>query len=83
MNLGSLIESAVKQIQIDKEKEAERNIEAAGDDDQFEQELFDEDKKAFLQDEDFAELRDFIDEDEQDDEEYFEALANQDTEELI
>ena len=83
MNLGSLIESAVKQIQIDKEKEAERNIEAAGDDDQFEQELFDEDKKAFLQDEDFAELRDFIDEDEQDDEEYFAALADQDTEELI
>lgn len=83
MNLGSLIESAVKQIQADKEKEAERNVEAAGDDDQFEQELFDEDKKAFLQDEDFMELRDLIEEDEIDDEEYLAALADQDTEELI
>ena len=83
MNLGSLIESAVKQIQADKEKEDERNVEAAGDDDQFEQELFDEDKKAFLQDEDFMELRDLIEEDEIDDEEYLAALADQDTEELI
>lgn len=83
MNLGSLIDSAVKQIQIDKEKEAERNVEAAGDEDQFEQELFDEDKKAFLQDEDFAELRDFIEEDEMDDEEYLASLTDTSTEELI
>ena len=83
MNLGSLIETAVKQIQIDKEKEAERNAEAAGDDDQFESELFDEDKKAFLQDEDFVQLRDFIEEDEQDDEEYLESLIDQNTEDLI
>ena len=83
MNLGNLIEQAVKQIQVDKEKEAERNAEAAGDDDQFEQELFDEDKTAFLKDEDFAQLRDFIEEDEQDDEEYLESLIAQDTEELI
>lgn len=83
MNLGSLIDSAVKQIQIDKEKEAERNVEAAGDEDQFEQELFDEDKKAFLQDEDFAELRDFIEEDEIDDEEYLASLTDTNTEELI
>lgn len=83
MNLGSLIDSAVKQIQIDKEKEAERNVEAAGDEDQFEQELFDEDKKAFLQDEDFAELRDFIEEDEIDDEEYLASLTDTSTEELI
>ena len=83
MNLGSLIESAVKQIQADKEKEAERNAEAAGDDDQFEQELFDEDKTAFLQDEDFAQLRDFIEEDEMDDEEYLNSLIDTNTEELI
>ena len=83
MNLGTLIESAIKQIQVDKEKEAERNAEAAGDDDQFEQELFDEDKKAFLQDEDFAQLRDLIEEDEIDDEEYLSSLIDTDTEELI
>ena len=43
MNLGNLIENAVKQIQIDKEKEALRDADAAGDDDAFEAELFDED----------------------------------------
>jgi len=48
MNLGTLIENAVKQIQVDKEKEAIKDAEAAGDDDSFEQELFDSDKKAFL-----------------------------------
>ena len=52
MNLGNLIENAVKQIQIDKEKEALRDADAAGDDDAFEAELFDEDN-SFLQDEDF------------------------------
>ena len=83
MNLGSLIESAVKQIQIDKEKEAERNAEAADDEEQFEQELFDEDKKAFLQDEDFVELRDLIEEDGQEDEAYLEEISNLDTEDLI
>lgn len=83
MNLGTLIESAVKQIQIDKEKEAERNAEAAGDDDQFEKELFDEDKHAFLRDEDFMDLRDFIEEQEQDDEEYLSSIANSPTEDLI
>ena len=83
MNLGSLIESAVKQIQIDKEKEAERNAEAADDEEQFEQELFDEDKKAFLQDEDFVELRDLIEEDGQEDEAYLEEISDLDTEDLI
>ena len=38
MNLGNLIENAVKQIQIDKEKEALRDADAAGDDDAFEAE---------------------------------------------
>ena len=52
MNLGNLIEQAVKQIQIDKEKEALRDADAAGDDDAFEAELFDEDN-SFLEDEDF------------------------------
>ena len=43
MNLGNLIENAVKQIQLDKEKEESREADAAGDDDAFEAELFDED----------------------------------------
>jgi hypothetical protein len=54
MNLGNLIESAVKQIQIDKEKEALQDADAANDDEVFEAELFDEEnEKAYLKDEDF------------------------------
>lgn len=81
MNLGNLIESAVKQIQADKEKEALRDADAAGDDDQFEAELFDEDEKAFLQDEDFQQLKDLVEEDTIDDEEYIASLL--DEEDLI
>lgn len=82
MNLGNLIESAVKQIQLDKEKEAEKEADAAGDDDAFESELFDEDKKAFLNDEDFQQLQEFIEDEELSDEEYLQKLIDDD-EELI
>ena len=78
MNLGNLIEAAVKQIQQDKEKEAQIDAEAAGDDDSFEAELFNEDEKAFLQDEDFQELKDMIEEDTVDDEEYLASLLDED-----
>ena len=82
MNLGNLIENAVKQIQADKEKEALTDADAASDDDVFEAELFDEDKRAILNDEDFEELQDFIEENEIDDEEYLKSLVDND-EELI
>ena len=81
MNLGELIESAVKQIQNDKEKEAEVNADAADDDDAFETELFDQDKTAFLNDEDFQQLQSLIEEDEVNDEEYLASLL--DEEDLI
>ena len=81
MNLGNLIEVAVKQIQADKEKEALRDADAAGDDDAFEAELFDEDEKAFLNDEDFQQLKDLVEEDAVDDEEYLASLI--DEEDLI
>ena len=74
MNLGNLIENAVKQIQVDKEKEALQDADAAGDDDAFEAELFDEDEKAFLTDEDFAQLNTMIEEEVMDDEEYLASL---------
>ena len=77
MNLGELIESAVKQIQNDKEKEAQINTDAANDDDAFETELFDEDKNAFLQDEDFQQLQSLIEEDEISDEEYLNSLLEE------
>ena len=77
MNLGNLIEVAVKQIQADKEKEAMRDADAAGDDDAFEAELFDEDEKAFLNDEDFQQLKDLVEEDALDDEEYLASLLEE------
>lgn len=78
MNLGNLIEGAAKQIQADKEKEALRDADAAGDDDAFEAELFDEDEKAFLNDEDFQQLKDLVEDDVIDDEEYLASLIDDD-----
>ena len=78
MNLGNLIEGAVKQIQADKEKEAMRDADAAGDDDAFEAELFDEDEKAFLNDEDFQQLKELVDDEAIDDEEYIASLLDDD-----
>ncbi len=82
MNLGNLIENAVRQIQADKEKEAIQDADAAGDDDAFESELFDEDEKAFLNDEDFAQLSNMVDEETVDDEEYLESLLENDEVEI-
>ena len=80
MNLGNLIEQAVKQIQIDKEKEALRDADAAGDDDAFEAELFDEDN-SYLQDEDFQQLKQMVENDVEDDEDFLASLI--DEEDLI
>ena len=80
MNLGNLIENAVKQIQLDKEKEESREADAAGDDDAFEAELFDEDQ-SFLEDEDFQQLKQMIQDDSDDDEEFLASLL--DEEDLI
>ena len=76
MNLGNLIENAVKQIQIDKEKEALRDADAAGDDDAFEAELFDEDN-SFLQDEDFQQLKQMVEDDVEDDDEFLASLISE------
>ena len=80
MNLGNLIESAVKSIQADKEKEAEQNVEAANDDEIFEAELFADDKKAFMNDEDFEQLQEFIEDEEINDEQYLKSLIDNETE---
>lgn len=80
MNLGNLIEQAVKQIQLDKEKEALRDADAAGDDDAFEAELFDEDN-SYLEDEDFQQLKQMIESDTEDDEDFLASLI--DEEDLI
>ena len=77
MNLGTLIEQAVKQIQDDKEKEAQRDADAAGDEESFEADLFDEDNNAFvMNDEDYQGFKDLVEEDIDEDDEYFNSLLN-------
>lgn len=58
MNLGNLIEGAVKQIELDKLKEAERNVEAADDEEALEAELFNDDSDDHINSyEDFTQFR--------------------------
>ena len=80
-NLGNMIEAAVRSIQQTKEKEAMTDAEAASDDEAFEAQLFDE-HQAFLNDEEFAELRDQIDDESEDDYDTLLDLIN-DGEEII
>jgi len=62
MNLGNLIEKAIKEIQIEKEKEAETEADAANDEELFEAELFADTIDSTLTDKDFEELKLFEEE---------------------
>ena len=75
-NLSSLIESAMRQIEKDKEQEAESSdeAEAANDDDLLEQELFAEDKP--LTDNDFNKFFDWEDEEQEEASELYKKLEN-------
>ena len=53
MNLGNLIENAVKQIELDKEKEALGDAEAADDEDLLDNLLFSDEAESVIKDEDF------------------------------
>lgn len=57
MNLGNLIENAVKQIEIDREREAENRAEAADDDEIMENSLFSENSEYLLTDKDFEDFK--------------------------
>ena len=57
MNLGNLIEKAVKQIELDRIKEAEESAEAADDEEMMENSLFADENETPLNDEDFEEGR--------------------------
>ena len=61
MNLGNLIESALKQIEYDKEKELQGDAEAADDEEIFENSLFSDDATSFITDENFAEFSELED----------------------
>ena len=62
MNLGNLIENAVKQIELDKLKEAERDADAADDEEALEAELFDNSTDDFVSYSDYEEFNEFEDE---------------------
>ena len=74
MNLGNLIENAVKQIELDKEKEAMESDEDADDLDDL---LFDEDSKTLLTDEDFSSFKEFEDNLEEADDEFLKDLIDE------
>lgn len=57
-NIGNLIESAVKQIEEDKRREAETDADAASDEDILEDALFSDDLK-YITDGEFEEFNDF------------------------
>lgn len=59
LNLGTLIEGALKQLQRDAEKEAAED----DDDDIDEEELFEYDVEHMLEDQDFSDFREFLEED--------------------
>ena len=79
MNLGSLIERAVKQIEDDRIRDAELDDEdnAEDDDEAFERSLF-EDNSSPLTDQDFADFSDFEDEEEQHANDFFDSLLEED-----
>lgn len=74
MNLGNLIESALKQIEIDKAKEADNASDAADDDEALERELFDSEQDSYLADEDFSVLKDLEEDWGDEDEQFLKAL---------
>lgn len=80
MNLGSLIERAVKQIEVDrmKEQEMDEADNAEDGDESFERSLFEEDGQSILRDQDFADFSDFEEEEDEALEDYFNSLAEED-----
>ena len=58
MNLGNLIENAIKQIEIDKEKEAQGDAEAADDEDLLDNLLFSDQAESVINDEDISRFYD-------------------------
>ena len=74
MNLGNLIENALKQIEADKVKEAESAAEAADEDELMENTLFSDEATSVLSDEAFADFGEAEEEWEEADEEFLQKL---------
>jgi hypothetical protein len=74
MNLGNLIETAVKQIELDKEKEAQMEADAADDDEAMEMSLFSDNPESYIQDEDYEEFKELEDSLELEDDEFVKSV---------
>jgi len=77
MNLGNMIESSMKEIMADKEREAQIDADNGDEDDAFEAQLFSDQSEHILTDEDFVALREMEEEQEMDDVEYLESLLGE------
>lgn len=75
MHLAPLIERAVRQIEADQEKEVLLEESEEGDEEAFEQALF-QDDEFFLKDQDFSDFVDFEEQELEFDEEFYESLMN-------
>lgn len=76
MNLGNLIESAIKQIEEEKQREADGASEAADEEELMEAALFEDGATKVLTDNDFEEFREFEEDTEDIDTSYLEKLLS-------
>jgi hypothetical protein len=76
MNLGNLIESAIKQIEEEKQREADGASEAADEEELMEAALFDDGATKVLTDGDFEDFREFEEDIEEYDTSYIEKLLS-------
>ena len=77
MNLGNMIESSMKEIMMDKEREMNASADDLEEDDSFEQQLFSDQAEQLISDEDFVALRDLEEEFEIHDNEYLSSFVEE------
>lgn len=78
MNLGNMIESSMKEIMADKEREAQIDADGNEEDEAFEEQLFSESPDQFLSDEDFMAFDEMEEDLKQSDIAYLESLLGDD-----
>ena len=76
MNLGTMIEKSLRQIEKERETEEQYEAEAADDDEALEAELFDN-QETELSDDDFRRFSELAEEDEEADDNYLKSLLEE------
>jgi hypothetical protein len=76
MNLGTMIEKSLRQIEKERETEEQYEAEAADDDEALEAELFDN-QEVELSDDDFRRFSELAEEDEEADDNYLKSLLEE------